>query len=124
MKTVEVKEKQWGRFCQQLEQFCRGAAVNIELESEPGNKHAIAREMPLRSVMLEQEPCNTNLVIEAGLPDQKPVRHVVIDPIHVRLRNHDGSDRYHRLEISAENGITTVELHPGLNEALVQTLEV
>ena len=125
MKTVEINEKKWRQFCQQLEEFCRGAAVTIELENESG-KNTIARDVPLRSLTLgeDQDPCNTNLVIEAGLPDQKPVRHVVLEPIHIRLRNRDGTDRYNRLQISAENGVTSIEFHPGLNQALLKGLEV
>jgi hypothetical protein len=126
MKTVEVNEKKWREFCKRIEEFCRGAAVTIELENDAGDKRMIAQDVPLRGLSLEEEadPCNTNLVIEAGLPDQKPIRHVVLEPIHIRLRNREGTDRYNRLQISAENGVTNVELHPGLNQALLNRLQV
>ena len=124
MRTLEVHEKGWPQFCRKIEEFCRGAMISIEIHDAQGAKTAIAQDVPLRALGLvdEKSSCNTNLVIEAGLPDQKPIRHVVIEPIHIRLRNGNGGDRYNRLQISAENGTTTVDLHPVLNQELLKGL--
>ena len=126
MRTLEVHEKGWPQFCRKIEEFCRGAMISIEIQDSQGAKTAIAQDLPLRALGLvdEKSSCNTNLVIEAGLPDQKPIRHVVIEPIHIRLRNGNGGDRYNRLQISAENGTTTVDLHPGLNQELLKGLDL
>ena len=126
MTTVEVNEKKWGQFCQRLEEFCRGALVKVQVKDHEGMERTVAQDVPLRRVALDDQSdaCNTRLVIEAGLADQTPIRHVVLEPIHIRLRNGNGSSRYNRVQILAENGTTTMELRPGLGEALLKELEL
>jgi len=126
MTTVEVNEKKWRQFCQQLEEFCRGALVKVQVKDGEGLERTVAHDVPLRRVELDDQSdaCNTRLVIEAGLADQSPIRHVVLEPIHIRLKNSNGSGRYNRVQILAENGTTTMELHPGLSEALLKALEL
>jgi len=125
MKTIEVQEKHWDQFCQQLEEFCRGAMVTINVD-HGGKKTTLAERLPLRHLELDTkaDPCNTNLVIEAGVQEGKRVRHTVVEPIHIRLKNGNENDQYNHLQILAEGGTTTVELHPGLNQALLQGLAV
>ena len=126
MTTLEVPEKDWPQFCRKIEEFCRGAMVCIELHDAQGTQNTVAHDVPLRALGLanEEKSCNTTLTIEAGLPGEKPVRHVVIEPIHIRLRNGSGGDRYNRLQISAENGTTILELHPGLSQGLLKGLHL
>src|SRR5579883_394069 len=125
MKTLEIKEQGWRDFCRKTAEFCRGAMISIELE-DSGGKKTIVQDLPLQGFDLvnTETGCNTNLIVEAGLPDQKSVRHVIIEPIHIRLRNETGSDRYNRVHISAENGTTIIQLHPGLNQAFLEQLDL
>ena len=73
------------------------------------------------SVFLDDksDACNNILAIETGLPGEKSVRHVIEEPIRILLRGEHGSDRYHRMEILAENGTTLVIFHPGLTPDLL-----
>jgi len=98
--------------------------VSIELQQPDGSTANIARDVPLREIALDDktDPCNTNLVIEAGT--HNPVRHVVVEPIHIRLR-HDGTgERYNQVQIVAENGVTTVVFRPGLSPETLPGLRV
>ena len=124
MTTLEVTQSKWERFCQQLEESCRGAMITIELVQLDGAMTTIARDLPLGSVILDEKSnsCITTIVIQAGVPGAKPVRHTVVEPIHVRLKNKTGGDRYNRVEILAENGTTIVSLHPGFEPGKVQGL--
>jgi hypothetical protein len=124
MKTLEVDSKNWTRFYQKLEEFCRGAMVTIQLEDRDGTKSVVAENVPLRHMAFDKQadPCNASLIIEAGADNQKPVRHTVLEPIHVWLKNGTAPARYNQVQILAENGTTTIRLQPGLNEALLRGL--
>lgn len=100
--------------------------VTIEVDNGAGAKSTVVQGVPLRHLAFDEKAsaCNANLVIEAGGPDQRPIRHIVLEPIHIRLKNGNGTDRYNWVQILAENGTTTVELHPGLNQALLDTLDL
>lgn len=52
------------------------------------------------------------------------MRHVVVEPIHIRLKHEGDGDRYNRFEITAENGTTVARLHPGLNPTRLEGLAV
>jgi hypothetical protein len=125
MKSIEVNEKKWIPFCQSLEQHCRGTMVTVELAEKDGDK-TIVENAPLLHIVFDEHAdlCNSNLVIEAGAPSGKPVRHVVIEPIHIRLHNGNGGDRYNRLQILAENGTTTIHLKPGLTQDFVEGMSL
>jgi hypothetical protein len=100
--------------------------VTIELQSADGVQTAVAQDIPLRHVSLDDrsDPCNANLIIQAGAGDDKPVRHVVLEPIHVRLKNGADPHRYSHIQILAENATTTINLRPGVNEALLKGMEI
>lgn len=124
MLTREISPPAWRPFCERVHEACRGALVSIEVQQPDGTTTDVARDLPLQSIALDDtsDACNTNLVIEAG--PERPLRHVVIEPIHIRLRNEGGGDRYNRVQIVAENGTTTAVFHPGLNPTLLQGLDV
>ena len=113
MRTNEVDRQDWTKLCQQMNEEGRGALVSIQHVGIDGSTKTVADGVPLQRVALDSksDPCNDLLVIEAGT--EKPLRHVIIEPIHVRLKN-GGNDRYNRLEIQAENGLTLVSLNPGM----------
>ncbi len=125
MKTLEVSAKRWEQFCAAFQQLKGGTMISIEHLQPNGSRSMVARDVALVRIGLDtkNDACNTNLVIEAGLPGETPACHRVVEPIHLRLKNGDGSGRYHRLEITAENGVTTLIFHPGLNPDMLKGLE-
>ena len=117
MKTNLVDRPKWGTLCQQINQDSRGALVTIQRVSSDGSREGVAQDLPLRQVLLDEQsnPCNHLLVIEVGKADQKPLRHVIAEPIHLRLKDGDNSNnRYNCLEIQAEDGLTILQINPGL----------
>jgi len=126
MITLEVAEKKWEQFCERFQEFCHGAMVTIQIVQSDGATKTIAQRVPLVRVALDEnsDACNTRLVIEAGLPGERPVQHVVVEPIHIRLKNGQDNDRYNHLQIIAENGTTIIELKPGINPGLLKDFEL
>ncbi len=124
--TVEVIENGWEQLCERIQEACHGGMVNIQLVESDGTATTIAQDLPLQRVALDDksDPCNNNVIIEAGLPNEKPVRHVVIEPIHIRLKNDSGAERYNHLHILAENGTTIVTFHPGVNPELLKGIQL
>jgi hypothetical protein len=124
MITREVTPQGWKTFCERVRESCRGSLVSIEVQQPDGTTASVARDLPLRAIDLDEESdaCNTNLVIEAG--PERPVRHVVIEPIHIRLRHEGDGDHYNRVQIVAENGTTNAILHPGLSPLALQGVDL
>jgi|SRR6266850_477002 len=118
MTAVEVDQKKWEQFFARVQESSHDVMVTIDVLNPDGSRNTIVENVPLIHVVLndQSDPCNTNLVIKAGLPNQKPIRHVIVEPIRIRAKTGTG-DRYNCLEIEAENGTTNVEFHPGLNPA-------
>ena len=123
MKTIEVKEKNWPELCQRIEQQCRGGMVSLETDTGSGSHTAVIDNEPLQRLTFDEhaDPCNANLVIEAGGPGNQ-VRHLIVEPIRILLRNGKGTDHYNTLQIMAESGTTTMELRPGFHQELVDGL--
>jgi len=91
-----------------------------------GATQSIFERLPLVRIALDEnsDPCNARIFIEAGLPAERPIQHVVIDPIHIRLKDGSDNDRYNHLHILAENGTTIIDLNPGINPGLLKDLNL
>jgi hypothetical protein len=98
--------------------------VSIELRQPDGTKANVVHDLPLRRIVLDDQSssCNTTLIIEAGRDATKPVRHTAIEPIHIRLKHESERERFHQLQIVAENGTTVAIIHPGLSPELLKGL--
>jgi hypothetical protein len=110
--TREIAQKDWPAFCLLISEKYRDALVNIQLI----NTHIeqLAPDSPLQRFVLDSrtDACSSHLIIEAG-----SLQHELVDPIRFILRKpagQPGSERYHALEIPAENGTTVVTFHPGI----------
>ena len=119
----EISQKGWKTFCERLTDSCKGAMLRIELQRTDGTKLDIARDVALRGIRFDadSDPCNTNLIIEAG--QNEPIRHIVVEPIYIRLRSNGQEERFSLLEIMAENGTTSALLSPGITPETLKGLE-
>src|SRR5690349_17460721 len=108
--TVEISQEKWREFCERIQQHCRGNLIEVQLVQADGTSSTIAEALPLRHLVLnsQNDPCNTRLVIEAGQLGEKPFRHIVLEPIHLVLGEANGDDRFHRLQITAEDGSAVI----------------
>jgi hypothetical protein len=126
MTTLEVAEKKWEQFCGRIQEFCHGAPISIRVIGPDGTTRNVFELLPLVRIALDEnsDPCNARIFIEAGLPGERPTQHVVIDPIHIRLKDGSDNDRYNHLHILAENGTTIIDLNPGINPGLLKDLNL
>jgi hypothetical protein len=123
MKTRELKQHEWKDFCRQLNEKHKGGMVTVQLLQSDGSADPVMKDMPLQSVVLKENPdeCNNTMVIEAGLPNERPRQHLIVEPVRLILRNGSG-DRFNELDVIAESGTTLLILHPGINPASLDGL--
>ena len=123
--TVEIPQKNWAQFCDKLNQSQTGAMMDIRIQAD-GDFRLVAKSVALQSTVFDEahDACNNAIVIEFGLPDEKPSQHSVIGPARLVLRKGTDGDHYNLLEMPAENGTTVITLHPGISRALLNSLQI
>ncbi len=123
--ATEIEETRWGDFCERLQEFGRDSMSSVEVAQPDGARSTVVHSAPLTSFYLDTKGgCSNTLVIEAGAPATRPVRHIVVQPIHIRLQTGKDRKRFNRVHILAENGITVLTLHPGIAPSAFRGLEV
>ena len=121
--TKEIPQKSWGSFCDELKDSYRGA-VSIQAIQPEGDARVIAENMPLLTFAFQkqEQACSDLMMIETGLPHERPLQHQIIEPFRVILRKNAESGRYHELEILAESGETRITFTPGIESGLLEKL--
>ena len=110
--TKEIALKDWPAFCQIISEKYQGARINIQVIN--GHVEKVAEAVTLKKLLLDEQSdaCNNMLTIE-----MESSQYQVVEPIHFILRKHPGqgdSEKFHDLEIFAENGTTVITFHPGI----------
>ena len=84
----------------------------------------VAQDLPLQRLVFQkqEQSCSDTMTVEAGLPDESPLEHQIIEPFRVVLRKNDESGRYNELEILAETGKTEITFTPGLDPILLEKI--
>ena len=110
--THEIEQKNWPAFCRLISEKYQGTEVNLQLINT--RVENIVQGLPLQGLRLDQrtDACSDHLIIEAG-----SIQHEIVEPIRLILRKPTGqehAERFHALEIPAENGTTVLTFHPGI----------
>jgi len=123
--TIEIPPARWAQFCDKLNESQLGTMMDIRLEAG-GDLRLVAQSVPLQAAVFVEtrDACNSIILIEFGLPDERPVQHSVVDPARIILRKQSDSDRYNLLEMVAENGMTVIIFHPGINRKVLNDLQI
>ena len=121
--TTEIPQKSWDSFCQRLRDWYRGV-VSIRWIQPGGELRVVAQDLPLQRLVFQkqEQSCSDTMTVEAGLPNESPLQHEMIEPFRVILRKNDESGRYNELEILAETGKTEIIFTPGLDPSLLEKL--
>lgn len=84
----------------------------------------VMQELPLQRFFFQKQnqSCSDTMTVEAGLPNERPLQHQIIEPFQVVLRKNDESGRYNELEILAETGKTEITFSPGIDSGLLEKL--
>lgn len=121
--TTEIPQKSWASFCNQLRDWYRGA-VSIRWTDSDGVMRVIAENMPLQTFVFQKQDneCSDRMIVEAGLSDERPLQHQIIEPFQMILRRNEESGRYNELEILAETGETKITFMPGIDSAILEKM--
>jgi hypothetical protein len=121
--TTEIPQKFWKSFCERLKDWYRGAVTIQWIDSE-GVTRVMVENMPLQTFVFRKQDneCSDMMTVEAGLPDERPLQHQIIEPFKVVLRKNEESGRYNELEILAETGETRIIFTPGIESGLLDKM--
>lgn len=117
----ELKDRDWGTFCERLNQFEGGANVSIEWLARNGSRRAVARNVSFEAIRLEkQEGCSDQISIRCQSGNR--VKHDVSGPIHVNLKETESGAAFDTILIEAEDGTTVLTFHPVIRTAWLDGL--
>jgi len=125
--TKEINNKDWARFCENLNTLRRDSLLTLEAVHPGGHNQQLATDVPLQSVKFETtDACSDIVALELGSSAgaERPTRHVITEPIHFWLKTADGEGNYNPLLIEAETGTVSITFHPALRQDVLQGLKV
>jgi len=109
----EIKSRDWNTFCQRLNEFERGASVDILwIDRSSKAERSIARKAEFEEISFgNRDGCNDQITIRAG--GETETRHEIVEPINIRLRE-SGKEQYNGVTIESEEGITLMTFQPAI----------
>jgi len=114
----EIKSSDWPTFCQRLTQQRAGATVKLETIASDGVKTEQVASALFESLVFDNtDACND--VITLRLRSTREIVHEIIDPIRLTLHPSGKLDSFNLLQIAAENGLTTITLHPAIHAQML-----
>ncbi|EEF58701.1 hypothetical protein Cflav_PD1797 [Pedosphaera parvula Ellin514] len=120
---IEVSSKKWKEFCQRINDQLGGATVTIEIIQLDGRQIEVGRDLTFDRVeFIGGVGCNDTISVRAkGI---REVKHEIIEPIHIRLRQVDDSGTFNSIAIEAENGTSFLTFHPAIHAQMLEGLNV
>ncbi|HWD93376.1 MAG TPA: DUF5335 family protein [Verrucomicrobiae bacterium] len=112
----EIKTQDWNTFCQRLNEFERGATVDILwIDRATNAERPVVREAEFEQISYgPRDGCNDQIVIRAGERGRE-TRHEITEPIHILLRESSGgSGTYNGVAVEAEEGTTILAFRSGI----------
>lgn len=120
----EIPSREWGTFCQRLNEFEHGAMTDIFwIDRETKVEREVARSVQLDEIAFgRRDDCNDQITIRAG--GERSTRHEIIEPIHVLLREIGDGGAYNAVAIEAEQGTTIVKFNPVIRPSWLEGLHL
>jgi hypothetical protein len=111
----EIKNRDWNTFCQRLNEFERGASVDILWIDRASNaERPVARKAEFEEISFgKRDGCNDQITIRAGGATE--TRHEIVEPINIRLRESGKDGNYNGVAIEAEEGTTLLTFQPAIH---------
>lgn len=118
MPTQDIKDTNWQKFCERFEEAHRDGLITLEVVKHDGTTELLAENEPLRTFRFQRtDGCSDLIKIDVGA-----TQHQVVEPLHVRLRDSEGSQKI--LEIDAESGAVEMRFSSGRIGALLNELGI
>ncbi len=121
---VEIPNQEWDTFCARINELRQQALLTIEVLRGGNQREQIVRELPLQKIELDRsDACNDRIALHLGVPAQRPLTHLIVQPIHIMLRPAENGS-FNPLEIDAESGISFLTFHPALRADILHGLKL
>jgi hypothetical protein len=113
----EIRTQDWNTFCQRLNEFERGATVDIIwIDRATNTERPVARRAEFQEIAFgNRDGCSDQIVIRADGEGGRETRHEITEPIHILLRQSGNDGNYNAIAVEAEEGITILTFHPVLH---------
>ena len=121
----EILTQDWGTLCQRLNEFERGATVDIRWIDRTTNvEREIAHAAEFEKISFDKtDGCSDQITIHAG--GEKETRHEIMEPIHVLLRDAgNGGGGFNAVTVEAEEGTTILTFHPVIHAKWLDGLKL
>lgn len=119
----EIRSQDWNTFCERLNEFERGAIVDIRwIDRESKAEKEIAHAAEFQEIRFGQrDGCSDQIVVRAG--GEAETHHEIVEPIHILLRE-DGKGGFNAVAFEAEEGTTVLRFSPVIRPAWLEGLAV
>ena len=119
----EIRSQDWNTFCERLNEFERGATVDIRwIDRETKAEKEIAHADEFQEIRFEKrDDCNDHIMVCAG--SETKTHHEIVEPIHILLREQAGGG-FNAVAVEAEEGTTLLRFNPMIRPAWLEGLAV
>ena len=118
----EIKNQDWSTFCDRLNEFERGAMVDIVwIDRATKAERAIAKNAEFEEIKFGQrDGCSDEFLVRAG--GESETRHEIVEPMYVGLRETGKDGNFNGVAIEAEEGTTIMTFQPAIHAGWVKGL--
>ena len=118
MPTMEIKETNWGKFCERFFETHRDGLISLDVVSHDGTTAVLAESEPLRVFKFQKtDGCSDVIQVEVGR-----LQHEIVEPLHVRLRDSEGAQKV--LQIDAESGSVEMRFTSGRIGSILKEMDL
>ena len=117
----EIRSQDWNTFCDRLNEFERGAIVDIHwIDRASKAEKEIARAAEFQEIRFGQrDGCNDHIMVRAG--GEAETHHEIVEPIHILLREQAGGG-FNAVAVEAEEGTTVLRFNPVIRPVWLEGL--
>lgn len=112
MKNLAIHPNQWAAFCKAFTDLNRGTLMSVDLHHLDNRRDSFARDIMFQGMDLDTSgACSNELTLHFGQEGEQRKEHIVVEPIHIRVKQGDDGQKF--LQIEAESGVTLVTFRSG-----------
>lgn len=118
----EIRSEDWNAFCDRLNEFERGATVDIKwIDRESKAEKQIARAAEFQEIRFgNRDGCNDRIMVRTG--GEAETHHEIVEPIHILLRESGKGEGFNAIAVEAEEGTTVLRFNPVIRPAWIEGL--
>jgi hypothetical protein len=116
----EIPSQNWNTFCQRLNEFERGATVDIHwIDRATKVQKEIALAAEFQDITFgRRDACNDRIMVRVG--GEVGTHHEIVEPIHILLRELGNGGGFNAVAVEAEEGTTLLKFNPVIRSAWME----